>query len=782
MFLIYGTICGNIEIFHFDSSQILSDCNYSHKSGVRHIACNLVGTKIVFVDDSGLGYLFDPNSLNLIEIESFPPDCSRIFWDKKENHIFYAFGGDGVHIFIYSRNSIRGESISKYGPLDIDADGEISMTPHVYSFDSDLLPILAFGGEYTCLRKSDSKIIFSYSDFASDRKDSSNNYEVQFVSNLAVQKLDIAWKYALLVNSTPYFKALANKCFEVMNLDLAIEVFRHLSNAGMVALIENINQYEDKNILAGKIAMLFMDYDLAQQHFLSSTSPLMALQMRKDLRDWQEALKLSETLYPQVEADISIEYAKELQFLGNYKGALLNFEKALTKLDVNKKDKYSRKKRICMEGIAKASIFLGNLNRGLRLVQEIDSADLNRECGQILESLGEVSQAAFLYEKALDLEKAGSLYINSENIKEASRLLESISPCPLHSKFGALCEKLGDNQKAVISYEFAGNMTDAIRLSLHKLSDPQNALRIMRKEKHYDVPFEVYNMFSEYFKATGDMGKAIEFLMLEKKENEAYLYAKENNCIELFVDHIGTNISKVNAEEVATYFEKAGNATKSAKYFEIAEMYDKSLELLLQEGDSKLSEAIKLVGKSKNEDLIAHLIDYLMGDIDGKPKEPIYAYQLYLVMDDYKEAAKTAILIAEQESVIGKYSEARDILRRSIREIESRGIHVMRNLRLMFVLLHSYWLVRILARRGRNEDSSRMLLRIAQNLSYFPKNKVEILITTIIQCRKSGFGVRKSLISSDNIIFLFFRVQYNSTSLFVACITKPIFLCRTITI
>lgn len=54
---------------------------------------------------------------------------------------------------------------------------------------------------------------------------------------------------------------------------------------------------EDKNLLAGKISMLFGDYNRAQDLYLASSSPSAALDMRRDLLQWDQALKLAQVLH-----------------------------------------------------------------------------------------------------------------------------------------------------------------------------------------------------------------------------------------------------------------------------------------------------------------------------------------------------------------------------------------------------------------------------------------------------------------------------------------------------
>ena len=60
-------------------------------------------------------------------------------------------------------------------------------------------------------------------------------------------------------------------------------------------------------------------------HFLGS--PVEALNMRRDLLQWDQALHLANKLAPQEIPYISKEYAQQLEFTGNYNEALIHFEK-----------------------------------------------------------------------------------------------------------------------------------------------------------------------------------------------------------------------------------------------------------------------------------------------------------------------------------------------------------------------------------------------------------------------------------------------------------------------
>ena len=93
--------------------------------------------------------------------------------------------------------------------------------------------------------------------------------------------------------------------------------------------LQKLQSIEDSNLLAGHVALVFDDYTTAQELFLASSRPVAALEMRRDLLHWDKALKLAQTLAPSQAPEISVEYARQLEFKGEYQAALKMFESAL---------------------------------------------------------------------------------------------------------------------------------------------------------------------------------------------------------------------------------------------------------------------------------------------------------------------------------------------------------------------------------------------------------------------------------------------------------------------
>jgi WD repeat-containing protein 19 len=143
-----------------------------------------------------------------------------------------------------------------------------------------------------------------------------------FSQALALLRLNSAWEMALVINSRSYWLALAGKAMEQLELDIAQRVYRQLGDAGMVMALEKVRAAEDKNLLAGHVALLFCDYAQAQELFLASSRPVTALEMRTDLMHWEQALKLARTLAPDRVPALSISYAQQLEFRAEHDPAL----------------------------------------------------------------------------------------------------------------------------------------------------------------------------------------------------------------------------------------------------------------------------------------------------------------------------------------------------------------------------------------------------------------------------------------------------------------------------
>lgn len=192
---------------------------------------------------------------------------------------------------------------------------------------------------------------------------------------------------------------------------------------------------------------------------------------------------------------------------------------------------------------------------------------------------------------------------------------------------------------------------------------------------------------------------------------------------------------------VSGYFEAKQNFFYAGKYLLQGGQYQRALRslLLCPVGTPNAIElAIETVGLANSEPLTHELIDYLMGETDGIPKEVKYIFHLHMSLKQYKEAANTAILIAREEQMLGNYKVAHDLVFDNIRLLKSVNSSIPADLSKLLMLLHSYMLVKTLIKMDDHEKGAQMLCRVSNNISKFPSHIVPILTSTVIECIRTG--------------------------------------------
>lgn len=70
--------------------------------------------------------------------------------------------------------------------------------------------------------------------------------------------------FSLRPKSRAPFRPPRPQAMEVLDVQMAVHVYRQLGDAGMVMGLERIAYVEDKNLLAGHVALLFGNYQTAQ--------------------------------------------------------------------------------------------------------------------------------------------------------------------------------------------------------------------------------------------------------------------------------------------------------------------------------------------------------------------------------------------------------------------------------------------------------------------------------------------------------------------------------------
>lgn len=121
---------------------------------------------------------------------------------------------------------------------------------------------------------------------------------------------------------------------------------------------------------------------------MKSSKPELALEMRMDLQDWFQGLKLAKAIAPDKEQFICRKLASQVENQGNTIEAQKLYEKAL-KITDNEDDKINNMQHnaLCYGGIARTSIRMGDIQRGFSIASNINDKNLVIEIAGVCEQM-----------------------------------------------------------------------------------------------------------------------------------------------------------------------------------------------------------------------------------------------------------------------------------------------------------------------------------------------------------------------------------------------------------
>ncbi|CAJ1026228.1 WD domain, G-beta repeat, putative [Leishmania lindenbergi] len=742
VFFLYATT-SRVSVYALHNMQQVATfaCNTGLKRAFPNPAC----TRVAYVDEGNK--LFNLNLVTEVanKAEGFESDQKTVLWDQAEATIFITHDSQKCVTFVNTPHSRHGATCESVLVKESSSTNLYTPLPPNYT------PITLFRGAVVCQTSNgtlDSVPLHTHSNIFLRTP----NAEA-FYNNFSLNRL--RWS-SNNISAPQEAEDLAVKALHMLDVELAIRVYRQLSQPSLVLCLEKIRHIHEKNLLLGHVSMIMGYMKDAQNFFLRSSQPLCALEMRRDMMQWESALSLAEQLAPEEVPIISREYAQQLEYRGEYVKAEEMFQQghrklptghASTELAVSVRE-VERHNEQCWQGAARCQIRTGNIADAMTIAKESTDLSFVKDCAKLCEDNHKHEEAAQLYEKAGDLERAATIYIERcKNLKAASRLLPLIKSRNIIGIYAHGKEADGAFAEAEKAYLQAEDWDNAVRLRLDMLNDLHGAYVIVRETRSATAA----TLVAKKCKLQNEYGTAVEFLVLAKSLTEAFELAKAHDCMFHFEsallnqvqlkDGVAPLVNQADFTMIAEYYDNNGKPGQAGMYYHIGGNYPKALTKYLESGQPEdIEKAVEVVGKAHSDSLTNKFIDYLMGESDGEPKDPSYIFKLYLAMGSYEKAAKTSIIIAAKEQEMGNYKSAHKTLVEAYRILLRKNIRVPNDLRRTLMLLHSYIIVKDLLKIMHYEDTAcRMLLRVSRNIQKFPKHIVTIVTTTVLQCVKSNF-------------------------------------------
>lgn len=209
--------------------------------------------------------------------------------------------------------------------------------------------------------------------------------------------------------------------------------------------LEELRFVEDSQLLSGHCAILLDTTDQAKQLLARSSRPLEALNLCRDLLQWEQAMALAGNLASDQVPNIACEYAQQLELNGNYIEALANYEHGL-------QSGIGSHQKLCKAGVARTSIKCGNHQYGVQIALELMDKQLLDDCADALVQINHLQEAAQLYEKCDEWDKACSLYIQLKQWQRVDIILPQVTSLRLHALHAKAKETDGKFRDAIKSY------------------------------------------------------------------------------------------------------------------------------------------------------------------------------------------------------------------------------------------------------------------------------------------------------------------------------------------
>eukprot|EP00442_Polarella_glacialis_P052045 CAMPEP_0115153154 /NCGR_PEP_ID=MMETSP0227-20121206/66564_1 /TAXON_ID=89957 /ORGANISM="Polarella glacialis, Strain CCMP 1383" /LENGTH=1373 /DNA_ID=CAMNT_0002563853 /DNA_START=51 /DNA_END=4172 /DNA_ORIENTATION=- len=730
-FLIYAHSNGRLQYYSLVDGTDVNE--YKHQTGIRKCFPNHEGTRVCLIDNSGAAWLYNPVNDDCIAIPNFPMTAEKVLWDTSDSTVFVACDQLNLYTFVYSQVEVGGSGVRCLGDVNLGPDGILQIEVAPTQLSHGQAGVLLVDGTVICQQSSGTlsqQRLRSHELAAAHIADPTERQVASFRQALGLNRFPFAFKIGLALARKDLWNAMGRRCLECLDVGWAKKAYRQAPAPGMVLFLDRIQTVEDKQLLSGHVAGLLGHFPKAREYFLQSCCPEAALDMHCDFLQWDQALALAQTLAPQRLPDIYLKSALQLEGKGEHQQALTHYEQATRDAIPGSRPEHEQQ---CKAGIAKTSIRLGDLPRGMKVAIELKDPLVSKDCAQVLAKMKQYVEAAQLYEAAGAYDQAASLYILDLNFEAAAPLMNKIHSPKLHLQYAKAKESRGAYREALQAYERARDLDSVVRLSLEQLNEPQKAFQLVRETQLTSGAERV----AEYCRKNGNISGAVEFLLLAKNVQEAFMLAERQDEMATFEVGLGDEGTREQHIAIAKYYEQRNLLANAAKHYAFCEDFAMALKLYLKAGEKEIDHAIEVVGKARSDALTHTLIDYLMGESDNVPKDPNYVYRLHKALGNFMQAAGTALIIAKQEQEMGNYKQAHQLLFRTYQDLKSQKLALPQELWRRLMVLHSYVIVKRLVKAGDHQSAAIMLVRVAKNIQQFPAHVVPILTSVVIECQRA---------------------------------------------
>lgn len=742
---------GTLQMFKLPDCSLVA--SVEHSSPITRLVAQPLGHGIdtILLDKQGNWYMFMPLSERLFSL-SLPKTIEHVAWATRsvkdtESTYYVASSSASMHLYAFVEHSIHGPMNLPLGETAIPSG---CSSPLLFLSDAGKCVLQTGDGQQKVAQ------LTSYTSHAQLTHALSNNDSAEtgkLLQRLYLLQDNSGLQLAFEKVKTPdSWQMLANTALSLLDLDFLARIRRRALELPYTQKLDPdflASIKESRSHLAGHVALYFEEFELAEQLFQQSEASLPALvQLKSQMGKWQEALKLAEQHALDLLPKLLAAYAGELEASHDFVAAQDVYKQALhasNKVTSTSEAEREELDLACSAGLTRTTLQLGETVRGLKMLKLTEDKQLLKECGLILERLNQPKDAASLYERAEAWEKVILLLISAGEIDKAEKLLEEKyieKPENVMRAIGARCTELQNYDRAIGWYVKCNAHELAVRVVLDYLHDIERAEAIVRQSHS----IEGARLVIQHFLKLDRFADAVEFCALAGLFEEALQFAMKHGQCEHLAKFLVKNSSLVNSND--TWLRLASVLQSSSVFYGLA---------LLHAGDqAKGSEALSSALSVGNIDGVHARVMELIGSVSAdndalflagienalsRPPLEYYRFQFLVSLERYKDAAVVLKQKAEAEKEAGNFRKARDLLRDGYMQFRDRREPFPAELMEDLLLLHSYLLMKILAKINAHQAAGWLSLRIAESIEAFGKgHRVGILAFAALQCYKIKLG------------------------------------------
>ncbi|XP_055339599.1 WD repeat-containing protein 19-like isoform X2 [Paramacrobiotus metropolitanus] len=609
----FGTSTGTLGFLSLNVQKY--EAALHHTCGIIQIFLKEDDAIVAYLDVANAIYLYNIIQEISIKVEGFngKPNGLHFDWSVQDFAInFVVYDHTHAQCFISIANTIFGHVVEEVKAPSKNAD-QVQRNECIIGFNSGNLVTLLNGVPH--IRKLS---VFP------------QNYPVEMTTTPTkddVDKLRNLHRYreAAQICKKEGWKdllpSIAGECLRNLDLPLAIALYRESGCYDKVTSIERYRDLENIQRLCGYMALVDNQPELACKWFLQAHDPLTVLDIYSDLMQWERAIALAEMHAPDKVGYACQQHAQQLEFLGDYPEALINYERALSLAS----DDDFELKVACKHGLAKVSFRMNDLSRGFALCQEVKNPALTEECAGIVEEGKHYKEAGRLYKECGNFFKTATMYLKAREMKLAEEVINQTDSIPLKVQLAAAKESAGDHKGAIKLYEAAGEYDAMVKILLEGLNRTDLAIEIVDRTKSQ----EGAKMVAAHFMKLKDFPSAIRYLLISNRGEEAFLTARQFNQMDVFAQVIGNDHPAHLYEKIARYYEDKRDIVNASHFFSQAHKSQRAVDLLLS--------AVKKKGQPAAEKQLLELLvaatvkandtattektsQFLLGSEDGNPR------------------------------------------------------------------------------------------------------------------------------------------------------------------